>query len=113
MCEHDDFKREGDKCEICPDETDGNKSALSVGLYAVLTFDDKGGGGIGGQTVGADGSGTYGVIFEADTIEKAANAAVEYLKEMQTKPQYHTRIKNMNIAYGEGYLGAFVKKISI
>ena len=32
MCEHDDFKREGDKCEICPDETTGNKSASVTGL---------------------------------------------------------------------------------
>ena len=94
-------------------ETPLSQSKLKDLLYAVLTFDDNGSGGIGGQTVGADGSGTYGIIFEADTVEKAAEAAVEYLKKMQEKPQYYNRIKNMNIAYGEGFLGPFVKKISI
>ena len=39
MCEHDDFKREGDKCEICPDDTIGNKSASVKGLCVAQCVD--------------------------------------------------------------------------
>ena len=39
MCGHDDFKREDEKCGVCPDETTGNKSDLSAGLDGLWTND--------------------------------------------------------------------------
>ena len=35
-CDHDDFKREGDKCEICPENTTVSESPSVTGLWRTL-----------------------------------------------------------------------------
>lgn len=83
---------------------------FSAVLCAVLTYKDRGYRGAGGQTVGADGSGEYAVIFDAETAEKAAEAATEYIRDIDKKAP--GRISEVHLVYGEGYMGPFVKRIS-
>ena len=83
---------------------------FSEGLCAVLTYKDRGYKGVGGQTVGADGSGEYAVIFDAETAEKAGEAAAKYIREIDRA--HPGRISEVHLVYGEGYMGPFVKRIS-
>jgi hypothetical protein len=92
------------------EQPQGSKSELNVGLCAVLTYKDSGHRGVGGQTVGADGSGEYAVIFDAETSEKAAVAATEYIREIDKA--HPGRISEVHLVYGAGYMGPYVKMIS-
>jgi hypothetical protein len=76
----------------------------------VLTYKDRGSRGVGGQQVGADGSGEYAVIFDAETSDKAAEAATEYIREIDRA--HPGRISEVHLVYGEGYMGPMVKRIS-
>ena len=62
--------------------TTGAASELSAGLGAVLTYRNDGRAGVGGQQVGADGAGTYAVLFMGDPYE-AAGAAREYVSRLR------------------------------
>lgn len=56
--------------------------ASTDGLGAVLTYEDKGGTGASGQTIGADGRGFYAVLFYG-TPDAAYAAAGEYVRELR------------------------------
>lgn len=62
-------------------------------IGTVLTYDHTGIRGVCGQTVGADGSGQYAVVFLGDTAETTAEAARDYVK----KWLQHAYIKNIRI----------------
>jgi len=82
------------------------------GLGAILTYTSKGSGRVGGQQVGADGSGDYAVMFYGDP-QSAEDAAYEYVREMQRKG---TRIKYATVvACGAefGYYGNPVSAIDV
>lgn len=56
--------------------------ASTEGLGAVLTYEDKGGPGACGQTLGADGRGWFSVLFYG-TPDDAHRAAGEYLRTLR------------------------------
>lgn len=55
--------------------------ATTEGLGAVLTYHDRGGG-VGGQTVGADGRGWHAVLFHGQP-DDAYDAAFKYVSELK------------------------------
>ena len=69
-------------------------------IGTVLTYEHKGMPGPCGQTVGADGAGTYAVVFLGDSAEATEFAACQYAKQWLDK----TYIKNLHIVSAvEGY----------
>ena len=73
----------------------------SSALGAVLTYTDPGGHGAGGNTVGADGSGDYAVLFMGSS-DAAETAAREYINSLQRC----IRVRNICfVTAEEGWLG--------
>lgn len=83
-----------------------------MAIQAVITFYDRGGRGVGGQIVGANGEGDYAVIFEADTVEEVEDEVNNYIAKL--KQWGYTRISELKVIMNrEGFLGSpiEVKKI--
>jgi hypothetical protein len=80
------------------------------GLGTVLTYEDKGCGAVGGQQVGADGSGWFSVLFNGEP-NKAHQAAVDYIRGLE---KARRRIKNVCIVVNEdGYYGPNVRAVVV
>ena len=83
-----------------------NGSELSKGLGAVLTYEDQGGPGACGQTIGADGRGWFSVLFYG-TPDVAFKAAGEYVHALRVAGR---RIKSECVVTNEGsYSGPNVR----
>lgn len=73
-------------------------------IGCILYFKYKGGGGVCGQTVGADGAGSYAYVFYGDPIE-AEMKAREFLAKIKN-------VEYADIVSGEeGYYGSFIKEV--
>jgi hypothetical protein len=69
-------------------------------IGTVVTYEHKGMPGPCGQTVGADGSGTYAVVFTGETVEETDFAASMYIK----KYLQQAYIRNIHfVSASEGY----------
>ncbi len=80
-------------------------------IGCVLSYRDLGSKGIGGQQVGADGSGDYCVIFKGEPID-AEKAAHEYVKKY-LDPSF-MRFTNITIIpMIDGYYGIPIKIIDV
>ena len=85
-------------------------SPLTEGLGAVLTYEDKGGPGAHGQTMGADGRGWYSVLFYG-TPDDAHRAAGDYLNSLRDAGR---RIKNICLVTNEdNYHGPNVRAVVV
>jgi len=85
-------------------------SALSEGLGAVLTYEDQGGPGACGQTIGADGRGWFSVLFYG-TPDNAQRAAGEYLRALRASGR---RIKSECVVTNEhSYSGPNVRAVVV
>ena len=85
-------------------------SEVSKGLGAVLTYEDQGGPGACGQTIGADGCGWFSVLFYG-TPDNAHRAAGEYLRTLRAAGR---RIKNECVVTNEdGYSGPNVRAVAV
>ncbi len=92
------------------DQATPAKVRLTDGLGAVLTYEDKGGPGAHGQTIGADGSGWYSVLFYG-TPDDAHRAAGDYLNSLQDAGR---RIKNACVVTNEdNYCGPNVRAVVV
>ena len=63
-------------------------------IQAIMTYSIKAFG-ICGQTIGADGSGEYGVVFKAKTTEGAYKMINEHIKKLKS----YSRCRIENIVY--------------
>jgi len=68
-------------------------------IQAILTYQNMGNGRICGATVGADGTGTYAVMFEAESVGKADIAARKYIDRLRGL----THIKEVHLILNEEY----------
>lgn len=57
-------------------------AGVDVSLGAVLTYENQGGPGAHGQTLGADGCGAFSVLFFG-APDDARHAAVEYIRRLR------------------------------
>ncbi len=86
------------------------KKFNSKEIGAILTFKHLGSGGIGGQMVGADGSGTFCVIFMGSPFV-AETAAYEYARKLN---RYGAGVRDVCIvAAHEGYSGIPISVIEV
>jgi hypothetical protein len=82
----------------------------TAGLGAVLTYEDQGGLGAHGQTLGADGRGWFSVLFYG-TPDDAHRAAGEYLRNLRATGR---RIKGECVVTNEqGYYGQNVRTVVV
>lgn len=51
-------------------------------IAVILTYSIRRASGVCGQTAGADGTGDYAVLFEADTLEAGEDACHEYINKL-------------------------------
>lgn len=79
----------------------------------VLTYRDNGSRKAGGQQVGADGSGTFAVIFTANDEEQAYGAAREYIRNIDRHNEYPGQISEVHIVSGEGYYGPMIREVEV
>jgi hypothetical protein len=80
------------------------------GLGAVLTYEDQGGTGACGQTIGADGRGWFSVLFYG-TPDNAQRAAGEYLRALRASGR---RIKSECVVTNEhSYSGPNVRAVVV
>lgn len=92
------------------DDATPAKVRLTDGLGAVLTYEDKGGPGAGGQTLGADGRGWFSVLFYG-TPDGAFKAAGEYVHALRVAGRC---IKNECVVTNEGsYSGPNVRVVVV
>ena len=76
-------------------------------IGTVLTYEFLGTSGACGQTVGADGAGTYAVVFLGDNVEATEFAACQYANKL-------TRIKNLHIvSASETYSGIPLRVVQV
>ncbi len=86
------------------------KVRLTDGLGAVLTYEDKGSTGACGQTLGADGTGWFSVLFYG-TPDDAHRAAGEYLRGLRAAGR---RIKGECVVTNEqSYSGPNVRAVVV
>ena len=84
--------------------------ASTAGLGAVLTYEDQGGPGAQGQTLGADGRGWFSVLFYG-TPDDAHRAAGEYLRRLRAAGR---RIKGGCVVTNEqSYSGPNVRAVVV
>ena len=79
----------------------------------VLTYENKGSKRAGGQQVGAEGSGTFAVIFNAEDEEQAYDAARTYIRNLDERSEYPGQISEVHVVYGEGYYGPPITEIEV
>jgi len=79
----------------------------------ILTYKNKGSKRAGGQQVGAEGSGTFAVVFNANNEEQAYAAARDYMRNLDEHSEYPDQINEIHIVYGEGYYGPMIKEIEV
>lgn len=92
------------------DQATPAKVRLTDGLGAVLTYEDQGGPGAHGQTLGADGRGWFSVLFYG-TPDDAHRAAGEYLRALRVAGR---RIKSECVVTNEdSYAGANVRAVVV
>ena len=92
------------------DQATPAKVRLTDGLGAVLTYEDQGGPGAHGQTIGADGRGWFSVLFYG-TPDGAHLAAGEYLRTLRAAGR---RIRNECVVTNEdGYSGPNVRAVVV
>ena len=79
-------------------------------IGTVLTYEHTGIRGAGGQTVGADGSGQYAVVFLGDNAEETEIAARSYIKCWLQKPY----VKHIHlVSASETYSGIPLQVVQI
>lgn len=66
------------------EKLDGGMSALTDVLGCVLTYEVLHVPGVHGQTIGADGTGTFAELYLGDP-EEAASAAVKHIRAMESR----------------------------
>ena len=77
-------------------------------IQAILTYKSKGAYGIHGQIVGADGSGTFAVVFEGESLIEAENAAREYVRGLTG------RLESVHLVLNEEYFtGKAIRTIQV
>jgi len=92
------------------DDTTPANIQVADGLGAVLTYEDKGGPGRCGQTIGADGRGLYSVLFYG-TPDDTSRAAGEYLNSLISAGRI---IKNECVVTNEdSYCGPNVRHVVV
>jgi hypothetical protein len=76
-------------------------------IGTVLTYQFEGVSGACGQTVGADGAGTYAVVFLGDNVEATEFAACQYARKL-------TRIRHLHIVSAkEEYSGIPLRVVQV
>lgn len=79
----------------------------------VLTYENGGSRRAGGQQIGAEGSGTFAVIFNAENDQKVYNAARTYIRNLDEQSEYPGQISEVHMVYGEGYYGSMIREIEV
>lgn len=79
-------------------------------IGTVLTYEHAGIRGACGQTVGADGAGTYAVVFTGETVEETDFAASQYIQ----KHLQHAYIKRVHfVSATETYSGIPLQVVEV
>lgn len=70
-------------------------------IGAIITYKNNGTHHPCGQTVGADGRGTWAIIFNAETIELAEKEAYQYIDKLKDYAEYLGHITEIHIITAE------------
>lgn len=81
-------------------------------IQAVITYRNNGTHRACGQTVGADGRGTFAILVEADTPEAGEEKAYTHVKLLKDSMEYPKHITDIVVVDGyEGYGGKAITVI--
>ena len=81
-------------------------------IQAVITYRNNGTRRPCGQTVGADGRGTYAILIEAETPEAGDEKAKDQIRQLEKCAEYSKHITDIVLVVGyEGFCGnAIIRK---
>ena len=82
-------------------------------VQAVITYRNNGTRRPCGQTIGADGSGTFAILISADTPEEGDELAREQIKKLESYAQYRAHITDVVLVVGyEMYGGNAIMRVT-
>ncbi len=82
-------------------------------IQAVITYRNNGTRRPCGQTIGADGRGTFAILVRADTPEKGDELAREQIKGLESCAEYRSHITDVVLVVGyETYGGNAITQVT-